>query len=184
MVLYTEIKRIEFRRQTEINLHLFSLRDEAFTLLQQPTYRKNWLAVRIEEGQKLETMAQQLIDDRRYTLKLKENEREEYNHRVQELEEMTFYAKHLRCYPLFSLNTPEGGALGGGIAAVLFSGCMVASHSRNTSELFVGAATLATIGLYATLGANLVNFNYGHPRYQRPKMWKEIRYIDTILKGR
>lgn len=184
MTLCEEIEKIGHRREMEDTLSLFSLRDEVLALLQQPAYRKNWLAVRMEEGQKLKTMAQQLIDDRRYILKFKEKEREEYNQRIQELEDITSHARHLRSHSFFSSDSPEGGALMGGIGAVLLSGCMVASHTRNVDELFTGVATLATIGLYATLGANVVNFNYGSQRYQRPKMWKEIQYIDNILQKR
>lgn len=182
MTLYEEIKKIEHRQEMDATLSLFNLRDEALNLLQQPAYRKNWLAIRMEEGQKLEAMAQQLIDDRRYTLKFKENKREEYNLRVQELAEITTYARHLRCHPFLSWHAPEGGALRGGIAAVLFSGCMVATGSRQESVVVAG--TVATILLGSLIGTNTRHFSYGHPSYQRPKMWEEIRYIDNIIQKR
>lgn len=184
MTLYEEIKKIEHRREMDATLSLFNPRDEALALLQQPAYRKNWLAMRMEEGQKLEAMTQQLIDDGRYVLKFKEKEREEYNQRVQELAEMTSHARHLRYHPFFSWHAPEGGALWAGTAAVLLSGCLVTSYSRGVSEFFAGAMTLATIGTYSTLGACIGSSPYGRQGYRRPRMWKEIQYIDNILQKR
>ncbi len=184
MALYEEIKKIESKQQFSANLSLFNLRDETLNLLGQPAYQKNPLAARRREGEELEAIARRLVKDRTYALKFKEEERERYNQRVQELEQITSHARHLRCHSFFSWNAPEGGALKGGIAAVLLSSCMVASHPGEASELVAGVMSLATIGIYATLGANCVNFKYGHPRCQRPKMWEEIRYIDNILKER
>ncbi len=184
MTLYEEIKEIEFRQEISTSLSLFSLRDEVFTLLQQPAYRKNQLAARMVEGEKLDVMVQQLTSDRRYALKFKRGRRDEYNHRVQELEEITDHARPLRVHSFLDLKSPEGGALKGGAAAVLLSGCIVASSTGGIDETFAGAATLATILFYSTIGANLVNFNYGHPCYQSPKMWEKIQYIDNILQKR
>lgn len=179
--IYDQLVEFEHRRQCDRNVSLFTPHQEAMRLLEEQQYRGNHIVQQCKAGEKLERIVSGIMVERTYSLKFNKRDREEYNHKVDDLTKVTWWARHLHRGSFLSWDEHEGGALRMLGIGMLVGGCTVATSSKEITDMTNVIGMLSTMAIYSTLGASSRTFCYGHPKYVQPRMWREIRYIDSLL---
>ena len=182
-------------RGFEVCGQLVPLQTRAQEVLGDPQYRNNPLTQRLQRGESLQEIAEGILRQRVYRLKLPWNkeEREAYNTQARTLAELCPRADRIQGHPIYSLNEPEGFTMFNALTCGLIGGLGADGLQYVSSEplfnaptgtvMALGALTIGTLGgMWGALLSSLPNKRA--IRDNAEQIRKEATYIDNALQGK